>query len=100
LVRNETKILFICCGDGTNFSHKSSAIVIEVLSHRIKSFINSIIPKQCGLIIDFCEKQAAKDMRASTLKKASYQSWNIETVIQFKNWLHYEKEFGTAVTND
>lgn len=87
-------------GHGASFAHKSSAIVIEIYSHRIKSFINKLIPKQSGLLIEFCEKQAAKDLRASTLKKASEQTWNIETLLAFKSWLHYEKEFGTAVTHD
>lgn len=87
-------------GHGAGFAHRGSAIVVEIYSHRIKCFINTLIPKQAGLIIEFCEKQASKDLRASTLKKASEQSWNIETLLSFKSWLHYEKEFGTAVTND
>ena len=89
LIRNETKILFV--GHGANLGHKSSAIVVEILSNRVKSFINSIISRQGGFLIDFCEKQAAKDLRASTLKKASEQTWNIETILSFKNWLHCEK---------
>lgn len=44
--------------------------------------------KQGGYFLDFCEKKALKDVRASTLKKASEQIWNIETILEFKSWLH------------
>jgi hypothetical protein len=71
LQRNETKILFIGNSHGSSSTHKSSAIVVEILSYRVKCFINRIIPKQAGFLVDFCEKQAAKDLRTSTLKKAS-----------------------------
>jgi len=47
--------------------------------------------KQGAYFLDFCEKKATKDVRASTLKKASEQIWNIETILEFKSWLHSEK---------
>jgi hypothetical protein len=55
----------------TSPSHKNSSIFVEVSCYRIKHFINKVIKKQAGFLLDFCEKQAAKDMRASALRKAS-----------------------------
>lgn len=78
-------------GMNTSFLHKSSTIFVEVSCYRIKHFINKVIKKQAGFLLDFCEKQAAKDMRASSFRKTSEQIWTIETIIAFKNWLHYEK---------
>lgn len=56
--------------------------------------------KQGAYFLDFCEKKATKDVRASTLKKASEQIWNIETILEFKSWLHSEKQFATGLTHD
>ena len=88
LVKDENiKIVFTQPGTAATFSQKTSAIVVEISSHRIKSFINSIIPKQGNFIIEYCSKQAKQSLRASTFKKISYQIWNIETIIGLRDWL-------------
>jgi hypothetical protein len=43
--------------------------------------MNEMIRKQAGFFIDFCEEKASKDLRASNLRRASEQVWNIETII-------------------
>ena len=96
LEKEEVRIIF---SSAVSTTCKSSAIIIEIHSHRIKSFINSIIPKQASFVMEFGLKQAQRDLRASTFKKSSLQVWNMETVIQLRDWLESEKEFGTGVSD-
>ena len=88
---DETKIIFAHSGTAASFSQKTGAIVIEIASHRIKNFINSIIPKQGHFILEYCSKQANQNLRASTFKKITYQTWNIETIIALRGWIQSEK---------
>jgi hypothetical protein len=88
LLRNESKLMFVGGGFSSSGLKGSGVIVVEVVCCRVKMFINSILKSQAGFFLDFCEKLAARDVRASTLRKASEQSWNIETILSFKNWIN------------
>lgn len=96
----EAKIIFTGAGTGPLYAGRSAAMIVEVSSHRMKAFINSIIPKQGAYLIEYCLKQTSQNLRASTFKKVTHQSWNVETMVSLRDWLQSEKEFATGITHD
>ena len=84
LIRESTKITFICSGDIMK-SNKTDGVVIEVVSHRLKRFIDSLMNKQAGFFIDYIEKQNLLELKKSTFKKTLYQKWNIENLLRLRD---------------
>ena len=95
---DQSRVMFTGVGTAATYAHQTSAIIVQVGSHRIKNLLNSIIPKQGAYVLEYCLKQTMKDLRASTFKKPSYQMWNVESILSLRNWLQCEKEFTTGAT--
>ena len=66
-------------------SNKTDGVVIEVVSHRLKRFIDSLMNKQAGFFIDYIEKQNLLELKKSTFKKTLYQKWNIENLLRLRD---------------
>ena len=87
LIRGEEK-LFI--GTSSKPYTKNDELMIVCPSTKLKIFLNSIIPKQASLLMDYMRSKIVTDLKKSSFRNRNFHTWTAETVIEFSEWAKKE----------
>ena len=84
LINGEDVILF---GSGKLIPKKLDTMIVSFRSCRLKMFINTIIPKQSGFLMEYCRQKMVGELRKSTFRTRNVQGWTIETIMDLHEWI-------------
>lgn len=96
LIKGDSKIVI---GAGHKCYSKNEELMIICPSIKIKIFLNSVIPKQASLLVDYYQSKVKTDLRKSTFRTCNLQMWTAETVMEFSEWVRRDGDSSSTTEN-